>query len=170
MIGISGSLIWSKTLMEVIFNPCSEFRWSPGDPVSQIHSPHLHDGGPGIFSDLLRSVQLLNREWCAESNGKLPHLFILYKTATLVPKSAVEDLPLGRTAALVPKFAVKDLPFSRTLMMMKVLCIRPTYTHHGRFARWIKWRACDVGEAKEELENELWRRQSNGRVGEWAVM
>ena len=40
---------------------------------------------------------------------------------------------------------------------------------HGRLARWHKWRACDVGEAKEELENELWRRWSNGRVGEWAV-
>ena len=25
-IGISGSLIWSKTLMELIFNPCGEFR------------------------------------------------------------------------------------------------------------------------------------------------
>ena len=24
--GISGSLIWSKTLMELIFNPCAEFR------------------------------------------------------------------------------------------------------------------------------------------------
>ena len=40
---------------------------------------------------------------------------------------------------------------------------------HGRFARWRKWRACDVGEAKEWLENELWRRWSNGRVGEWVV-
>ena len=27
----------------------------------------------------------------------------------------MEDLPLGRTAALVPKFAVKDLPLDRTL-------------------------------------------------------
>ena len=29
---------------------------------------------------------------------------------------------------------------------------------------------CDVGEATEGLENELWRRWSKGRVGEWAVM
>ena len=28
---------------------------------------------------------------------------------------------------------------------------------HGPLARWIKWRAFDVGEAKEGLENELWR-------------
>ena len=40
---------------------------------------------------------------------------------------------------------------------------------HGRLARWIKWIACDVGEAKEGLENELWRRWSDGRVGEWVV-
>ena len=32
-------------------------------------------GAPGIFSDILRSVQMLKREWGAESNGKLPHLF-----------------------------------------------------------------------------------------------
>ena len=35
--------------------------------------------------DLLRSFQMLKREWGAESNGKLPHLFIPSKTATLVP-------------------------------------------------------------------------------------
>ena len=33
----------------------------PEEPVSQIHSPHLHVGAPGIFLDLLRSVQMLNR-------------------------------------------------------------------------------------------------------------
>ena len=53
--GISWSLIWWKTLMELIFNPCAEFRWSPEGPVSQIHTPHLHVGAPGSFSDLLRS-------------------------------------------------------------------------------------------------------------------
>ena len=39
---------------------------------------------------------------------------------------------------------------------------------HGRLARWRKWRDCDVGEAKEGLGNELWRRWSNRRVIEWA--
>ena len=43
------------------------------------------------------------------------------------------------------------------------------FTFHGRLARWCKWKACDVREAKEGLENDLWRRWSNGRVGEWAV-
>ena len=62
--------------MELIFNPCGEFRWNPEGPVSQIHSPHLLVGAPGFFSDLLRFAQMLKREWGAESNGKLPHLFI----------------------------------------------------------------------------------------------
>ena len=62
MIGISRPLICSKTLMELIFNPCGEFRWSPDGPVSQIHSPHLHVGAPGNFTDLLRYVQMLKKE------------------------------------------------------------------------------------------------------------
>ena len=52
--------------------------------------------------------------WGAESNEKLPNLFIPSKTAAQVPKFAVEDLPLGRIAALVPEFAVKDLMIFRT--------------------------------------------------------
>ena len=38
---------------------------------------------------------MLKREWDAESNGKLPHLFIPSKTATWVPAFAMEDLPLA---------------------------------------------------------------------------
>ena len=55
--------------IDINFNPCGEFRWSPESPVSQIHSPHLHAGAPVIFSDLLRSVKMLWREW---SWGKQP--------------------------------------------------------------------------------------------------
>ena len=60
---------------------------------------------------------MLKREWGAERNGKLPHLFIPSKISTLVPEFAVEDtnIPLSRTAALVPGIAVKDLPLGRTL-------------------------------------------------------
>ena len=36
---------------------------------------------------------MVKGEWGAESNGKLPHLSILSKIATLVPEFAVEDLP-----------------------------------------------------------------------------
>ena len=59
---------------------------------------------------------MLKRVWDAESNGKLPHLFIPSKIATLVPEFAVEDLPLGRTAAFVPEFALKDMPLGRTFV------------------------------------------------------
>ena len=52
---------------------------------------------------------MLKREWGAESNGKIPHLFIPGKIVILVPEFSVKDLPLGRTATLVPEFAVKDL-------------------------------------------------------------
>ena len=82
VIRISRSLVWSKTLIELIFNPCGEFRWSPEGPVSQIHSPHLLVGAPRIFSDLLRFVQMLKRECGAKTNRTLPHLFIPSKTAT----------------------------------------------------------------------------------------
>ena len=57
----------------------------------------------------------------AESNRKLPYLFIPSKTATLDPEFAVEDLPLDRTAALAPKFQVKDLPLDRTLMIVMMM-------------------------------------------------
>ena len=61
---------------------------------------------------------MLKREWGAERNGKLPHVFIPSETATLVPEFAVENLSLGRTAVLVPEFAVKDLPLDRTIIIM----------------------------------------------------
>ena len=63
---------------------------------------------------------MLKREWCVESNKKLPHLFISSKTATFVPEIAVEDLPLCRTESLVPEFAVEDLPLGRTLFFIMV--------------------------------------------------
>ena len=115
VIGISGSLIWSKTLMELIFNPCREFRWSPQGPVSQIHSPHLYVDAPGIFSHILRSVKMLKRDWGAKATGSYRTYSISGNTTALVPEFTVEDLPLGRNAALVHEFAVKDLPLDRTL-------------------------------------------------------
>ena len=51
-----------KILLELIFNLCGEFQWSMEGPVSQIHSPNLLAGAPGIFWDLLRSIQMLKRD------------------------------------------------------------------------------------------------------------
>ena len=60
---------------------------------------------------------MLKREWGAESNGKLSHLFIPSKTATLIPAFAGEDLPLDRTEILVPAFAVKGLSLGQNTQM-----------------------------------------------------
>ena len=79
--------------MELLFNPFGEFQWSPEGPFSQIHYPHLNAGAPRIFSGLLRSLQMLKIEWGEEINEKLPHLCIPSKTANLVPKFAMADLP-----------------------------------------------------------------------------
>ena len=46
---------------------------------------------------------MLKREWSAESNEKLQHLFTPSKTATQVAEFAMEYLPWGRIAALVPE-------------------------------------------------------------------
>ena len=99
--------------MELIFNPAVNF----GEVRrAQLAKFTLLTGGPGIFLDLLRYVEMLKRErvGCGKQQ-KLPHLFIPSKAATLVPEFAVENLPLGRTATFVPALAVKDLPLGRTL-------------------------------------------------------
>ena len=48
VIGISGSLIWSKILMELIFNPVVNFG-----EVRRAQLNNLLVGAPGIFRDLL---------------------------------------------------------------------------------------------------------------------
>ena len=69
--------------MEVIFNPCGEFRRSPEDPVSQIDSPHLLVGAPGIFSDLLTLIVPMAWEIgytkpCIKCQGKTPTHFVYF--------------------------------------------------------------------------------------------
>ena len=84
----------------------------------KVRRAHLQAGAPRIFSDLLRSVQILKREWGAGSYRKLPHLFIPSKTVTLVLEFAVEGLPLGTTAALVSEFAVERPALGQNTMTM----------------------------------------------------
>ena len=79
--------------------------------LAKIHFPYLHDGVLGYFKV---SSDAKERVGC----GKLPHLFIPCKTATLVLEFSVEDLPLRGTAALVPEFAVKALMM---VMMMHIV-------------------------------------------------
>ena len=99
--------------------PVANFQWTPEGPVSQIYSPHLHIGAPGIFSVLLMSIQTIKREWGAESNGKLPHLFIPPKTAALVPAFAVKDMFLGRTLMMMMMSLLLTLGHSLTNWLLK---------------------------------------------------
>ena len=95
MIGISGSLTWSKTLMELIFNPVVNFgevRRAQLAKFTLLASTLVPLGSFQFFQGLF---QMLKREWGAESNGMLPHLLIPSKTATLVPGFAVEVLSLS---------------------------------------------------------------------------
>ena len=75
--------------MELIFNPCGEFRRSPEGPFSQIHSPHLHVGAAW---DLLRSVRML-KSGVRKETGRYRTYSIPGKTAALVPAFEMEDLP-----------------------------------------------------------------------------
>ena len=87
--------------MELIFNPCGEFRSIPEGTVSHTHSPHLHVGAPGMFTDLLKSVQMLKTEWDEEKTGSYRTYSIPSKTAALVPEFPVED---QSSTELQPRF------------------------------------------------------------------
>ena len=76
-----------------------------------------HTGAPGIFSDLLKSIQMLKREWGGEGNGKLPHLFNLSKTATLVPEFAVNDLPWAELQPWFLRLQWKTCPWTEHLLL-----------------------------------------------------
>ena len=95
---------------------------------------------------------MLKREWGAENNGKLPHLFIPSKTATLVPEFAEEGLQLGRTAALVPEFVMKDCPWAersdndKTRQRLRGASGYKLASHRARVPRsrlghsmWVSW-------------------------------
>ena len=79
------------------------------------------------------------------------------------------------------------MPSSQWSISSNISSVRRCFTYvcflsnHGRLARWHTWKSCDVGEAKEGLENELWRREateglenelwrrwSDWKLGEWA--
>ena len=91
MIRISGSLIWSKTLMEMIFNPCGNFgevRWVQLAKATLLTSSLVP---LGYFLDVLRSVQMLKREsgvW--KEMGRRRTYSIPGKNAALVPALAVK--------------------------------------------------------------------------------
>ena len=107
--------------MELIFNSCGEFRWSPEGPAIQIHSPHLHIGAPGIF--FFRSFRVCSnakesvgcgkkREATApiESLVKLQPRFLclrwktlLWQNCSLGSSACSEGLALGQNTLKIMK-------------------------------------------------------------------
>ena len=101
-------------------NPCGEFQWSPEGPVSQIHTPRLLAGAPGIFSDFLRSVQMRKGEWGTESKGSYRTYKSLEKLQTdkwTVWRYEKEGWEEGRVENA--EFVVKYLLFGRTLWLIE---------------------------------------------------
>ena len=124
--GISGSLIWSKTLKELIFNFYDEFWWCPEGPVSQIHSLHIHVGAPWIFSELSKSLQMLKREWVRKAAGS-------YRTYSIPGKAAAWYLSLRWKTCLRQNsglgfFACREIPaLGKNIdMMMMIMMISKT--------------------------------------------
>ena len=83
--------------MELIFNPCAEFRCEVRR--AQLAKSTLLTSTLLPMESFKVCSDVKEREWGAESNGKLLHVFLPGKTAVLVPELAVEDLPFGRAAA-----------------------------------------------------------------------
>ena len=101
MIGISGSLIWSKTLMELIFNPLVNFG---NVRRAQLAKSTLLTSTLGILGSIQIFFQVSSGarvrvgcgNQCAATTRIIPN-----KTATLVPEFAMKDLPVGRTLTII---------------------------------------------------------------------
>ena len=63
---------------------------------------------------------MLKKEWGAESNGKLPHLFIPGKNATLVSELTEEDLPAAEILPFVSR-AYSEGPALRQNSLMMII-------------------------------------------------
>ena len=64
---------------------------------------------------------MLKREWYAESNGKVSHLFIPGKTVALVLGFSVEDIPSAQLQPWFLRFSEGLVPGQNTLMIMMVM-------------------------------------------------
>ena len=76
-------------------------RGSNPGPLSNRRACYCLFPSGGLFSDLLRSVQILKREWVRKATGSYRTYYIPSKTAALVPDFAVDVLP---SAEQQPRF------------------------------------------------------------------
>ena len=104
--------------------------------------------------------------------GKTKWMYFLQMSSTTLHSNCFKDakVSFNRLNSITPFLAIQvcthDFGKFNTTFLMCGCQSWPI--QQGRLARWIKWKACDVGEAKEGIENELWCRWSNGKIGEWS--
>ena len=134
---------------------------SPGEPpmiIPTLITKFLQN----IVADTDRNKRL---EFATEQVGKLRYVTAVEGRLKRFPWVAWFAHPWSRPTA--------KLRFLHELRLRRTNIKYPSQLdndmNHGRLARWRELKSCDVGEAKEGLANELWRRSSNGRVGEWTV-
>ena len=112
MIGISGSLIWSKTLTELIFNPCGEFWGSPGNPVNQTLSSPPRLCPWDFFRSCNACSDANERVWCEKQREatapirslvKLPRWFLSlwWNTCSLGSCACSEGPALGQSTMIM---------------------------------------------------------------------
>ena len=91
MIGLSGSLIWSKTLMKLILTPVVNF--------GEVRRAQLAKSTLLISSrcpwDLLKSVQMRKREWGRGKQREATLPVNPYKTANLAAKTTGSIIDVG---------------------------------------------------------------------------
>ena len=145
-----------NTILRWVDSLCTTGSTLKKKPPWRPKTAHMPVNEEAIRQSVLRSPQRSARKQAVVlrfSNTEFLELFFKMRTTFLSQNSSADHL------SLVP-FESKFINF---VAYFKTSILRPT-VYHGRLARWIKWRACDVGEAKEGLENELWRRWSNRRM------
>ena len=130
--------------------------WGPSYP-NPLSSPPCCWSPWDIFRAFRVCSDAKERVGC---NGKLPHLFIPGKAATLFTECAVEDLPFNGTTTLVPAFAVKDLPLEQSTLKMMMSKL---YRIVGFLTR--QWAALDLRWWKREALLHL--RCSTRRLAQW---
>ena len=113
---------------------------------------------PNFKNRTLMQVQLLNQMCLLLLSSSLVQFISEQHTRDIFPISSCSDWSF---CILQNKLSYDMECIDHNLISVNLLCI-----HHGCPARWRTWRACDVGEAKGRLENELWHRRNNGSVGD----
>ena len=117
------------SLMELLFNPCGEFLWSPEGSASQIYSPHLHVAALGTFRSFKICTDAKERVGCGkqreatvpiQSLVKLQLWFLSLRWKTCLR----QNCSLGSCACSEgPALGQNTLMMMMMMMMMKMMMV-----------------------------------------------